>query len=40
MAGGLTLDAAERVVAACKERAEEIGQPMCIAVAATGAAAF
>jgi uncharacterized protein GlcG (DUF336 family) len=37
MAGALTLEAAERVVAACKKRAEEIGQPMCIAVADAGA---
>jgi uncharacterized protein GlcG (DUF336 family) len=37
MAGELTLEAAERVVAACKKRAEEIGQPMCIAVADGGA---
>ena len=40
MAGALTLEAAERVVAACKKRAEELGQPMCIAVAAAGAAAL
>ena len=37
MAGGLTLEAAERVVAACKKRAEEIGQAMCIAVDDAGA---
>ena len=37
MAGGLTLEGAERVVAAGKKRAEEIGQPMCIAVADAGA---
>lgn len=37
MAGALTLEAAERVVAACKKRAEEIGQPMCIAVVDGGA---
>ena len=37
MAGALTLEAHERVVAACKKRAEELGQPMCIAVADGGA---
>ncbi|HEU4901106.1 MAG TPA: hypothetical protein VFX88_26580 [Actinomycetota bacterium] len=39
MAGALTLEAAERVVAACTKRAEELGQPMCAEVAAAGAAA-
>jgi uncharacterized protein GlcG (DUF336 family) len=37
MAGALTLEAAERVVAACRKRAEEIGQPTCVAVADAGA---
>ena len=37
MAGELTLEAAERVVAAGKKRGEELGQPMCIAVADGGA---
>jgi len=33
----LTLDAAERIVAACKARADELGQPMNIAVMDGGA---
>ena len=37
MGAGLTLKAAERVVTTCKQRAEEIGQPMCVAVADSGA---
>ena len=37
MAKQLTLEAAERIVAACKRRAEEIGQPMNIAVVDGGA---
>jgi uncharacterized protein GlcG (DUF336 family) len=37
MAKELTLEAAERVIAACKQKAAEIGQPMSIAVADGGA---
>jgi uncharacterized protein GlcG (DUF336 family) len=37
MAKEPTLDAAERVIAACKQKAGEIGQPMSIAVVDSGA---
>jgi len=37
MAKQLTLEAAERIVAACKKKADEIGQPMNIAVVDGGA---
>jgi uncharacterized protein GlcG (DUF336 family) len=37
MAKQATLEAAERVIEACKKRAEEIGTPMSVAVADAGA---
>jgi hypothetical protein len=37
MAKELTLEAAERIIAACKQKANEIGQPMNIAVVDDGA---
>lgn len=37
MAKQLTLEAAERIVAACKHKADQIGQPMNIAVVDGGA---
>ena len=36
MAKELTLEAAERIIAACKRKADEIGQPMNIAVVDDG----
>jgi uncharacterized protein GlcG (DUF336 family) len=37
MAKQLTLEAAERVISACKKRAEEIGTPMCVSADDGGA---
>ena len=40
MAKQATLEAAERVIEACRKRAEDIGTPMSVAVAQPGAALF
>jgi uncharacterized protein GlcG (DUF336 family) len=37
MAKQVTLEAAERIIEVCKRKAEELGQPMCIAVVDGGA---
>jgi uncharacterized protein GlcG (DUF336 family) len=37
MAKQVTLEAAERIIGVCKRTAEEMGQPMCIAVVDGGA---
>ena len=40
MAKQVTLEAAERVIDACRKKAEEVGVPMCVAVDDGGANLF